>query len=301
MAEPIRATAQLVVSTEPDVAGIVIQMFLAGYKARTLEAYRTDMRIWRAWCDEHRVPLLEARRAHIELYANEALERGNKPSTVSRRLGTISGLYRYAYLEEILARDPAANVRRPKVPTESTTLGLDRMELSRFLSIASTIGPTHHALACLLGLNGLRVSEACSLDIENITIERGHNVISFVGKGDKPAVIPLAPATFRSVLALKNERTDGPLFVWIGRRMNRHDATRAVHKICRKAGLTKKISPHSLRHASITACLDAGVPLRDVQDFARHADPRTTSRYDRNRQSLDRNPTYTLAAFVGGG
>src|SRR6187401_3164008 len=62
--------------------------------------------------------------------------------------------------------------------------------------------------------------------------------------------------------------------------------------------LTMRIGPHSLRHSFITAALDAGVPLRDVQEAASHADPRTTMRYDRARQSLDRHETYILAVVL---
>jgi integrase/recombinase XerD len=60
------------------------------------------------------------------------------------------------------------------------------------------------------------------------------------------------------------------------------------------------VTPHTLRHAFITAALDAGVPLRDVQEAASHADPRTTIRYDRARGSLDRHATYIVAAYVAG-
>ncbi len=65
-------------------------------------------------------------------------------------------------------------------------------------------------------------------------------------------------------------------------------------------GITKRTGPHSLRHSFITAALDAGVPLLDVQEAASHADPRTTMRYDRARQSLDRHATYIVATFVAG-
>jgi integrase/recombinase XerD len=82
--------------------------------------------------------------------------------------------------------------------------------------------------------------------------------------------------------------------------MDRHAADRMVKRLARRAGITKRISPHSLRHSFITAALDAGVPLRDVQEAASHADPRTTMRYDRARQSLDRHATYVVAAFVAG-
>ena len=80
--------------------------------------------------------------------------------------------------------------------------------------------------------------------------------------------------------------------------MDRHCASRIVRRVARRAGLDKKISPHTLRHAFITAALDAGVPLRDVHEAASH--PRTTMRYDRARVSLDRHATYIVAAYLAG-
>ena len=73
-----------------------------------------------------------------------------------------------------------------------------------------------------------------------------------------------------------------------------------MKRLARRAGIAKRISPHSLRHSFITAAPDAGVPLRDVQEAASHADPRTTMRYDRGRQSLDRHATYIVATFLAG-
>ena len=97
------------------------------------------------------------------------------------------------------------------------------------------------------------------------------------------------------------ERMEGPIFLAAdGRRLDRHGAGRIVRRIARQAGITKKVGPHTLRHAFITAALDAGVPLRDVQEAASHADPRTTMRYDRARTSLDRHATYIVAAYVAG-
>ena len=67
-----------------------------------------------------------------------------------------------------------------------------------------------------------------------------------------------------------------------GRRLDRHGAGRIVRKTARRAGIGKTVTPHTLRHAFITAALDAGVPPRDVQEAGSHADPRTTMRYDGN-------------------
>jgi integrase/recombinase XerD len=73
-----------------------------------------------------------------------------------------------------------------------------------------------------------------------------------------------------------------------------------VVRIARTAGFPRHISPHSLRHAAITNALDAGVPFRDAQILARHADPRTTEHYDRARGNLDRHGVHFLTAYVAG-
>ena len=94
---------------------------------------------------------------------------------------------------------------------------------------------------------------------------------------------------------------EGPIFLDAnGERLDRHAAGRIVRRVARRAGIGKRVGPHTLRHAFITAALDAGVPLRDVQEAASHADPRTTMRYDRGRQSLDRHATYIVATFIAG-
>src|SRR5262249_53862731 len=151
-------------------------------------------------------------------------------------------------------------------------------------------------LISLLALNGLRVSEATGADIEHLGLERGHRTLTITRKGGKIVAIPLAPRTARAIDLAIGERTEGPVFLAAdGRRLDRHGAGRVVARP-RRAGIAKSVTPHTLRHAFITAALDAGVPLRDVQEAASHADPRTTMRYDRARGSLDRHATYIVAA-----
>ncbi len=111
-------------------------------------------------------------------------------------------------------------------------------------------------------------------------------------RAGKIVTIPLAPRTARAVDLAVGERAAGPIFISSdGRRLDRHGAARIVRRIARRAGVVKPIGPHTPRHAFITAALDAGVPLRDVQEAASHADPRTTMRYGRARVSLDRRAT----------
>ncbi len=269
--------------------------FLAAY------SYATDIRLFKAWCREGSLGLFEVRRAHLELFGRWMEERGLMRSTVARRLSMLTSFYRYCQEEEIIVRNPAVNLRRPKVDYESRTLGLDRNELGAFLVQAGLSSPRDHALAVLLAVNGLRISEALGADIDALDYERGHRTLKILRKGGKRVTIPLAPRTSRVIDLYIGERTTGPIFLGAhGDRMDRHAADRTVKRLARQAGITKRISPHSLRHSFITAALDAGVPLRDVQEAASHADPRTTMRYDRGRGSLDRHATYIVATYLAG-
>jgi integrase/recombinase XerD len=120
-------------------------------------------------------------------------------------------------------------------------------------------------------------------------------------KGGKVVTIPLAPCTARAIDLAVSEHLEVPIFFGPdGQRLDRHGAARMVRRVARRAGISKPAGPHTLRHAFITAALDAGVPLRDVQEAASHADPRTTMRYDRARGSLDRHATYVVAAYLAG-
>jgi integrase len=150
-------------------------------------------------------------------------------------------------------------------------------------------------------LNGLRVSEALGANIEQLGLERGHRTLTITRKGGKIVTVPLAPRTARAVDLVVGERHEGPIFLTADRqRLDRHAAARIVQRIASRAGIRKRVRPHTLRHAFITAALDAGVPLRDVQEAASHADPRTTMRYDRARVSLDRHATYVVSTFIAG-
>jgi integrase/recombinase XerD len=276
--------------------------FLARYSGRTRTNYRSDLLQWFRWCETNEIGVLEVKRAEIELWARsmEELQRLAR-STVARRLTTVAGFYRFAQIDGFIGTDPAAHVRRPKVDPESSTLALDRHELGAFVFAAEALGPEAHALACLLGLLGLRISEALAIDITDLGTERGHRVAHIMGKGHKPATVPLPPRVARAMDAVVGERVEGPVLrSSTGRRMDRNSAARSVRRICKRAGIDQHITPHSLRHSFITAALDAGVPLRDVQIAARHADPRTTTRYDRARNNLDRHASYIVTAFIAG-
>jgi integrase/recombinase XerD len=262
--------------------------FLARYSGRTLEAYRDDLLGFFQWAIDHGITVMQASRAHIELFRAWMEDRGLAASTIDRRLSTVCGFYRFAHIDGRIRSNPAQYVRRPQVHA-SDARGLDRSELGVFLFTAEQYDRDHAALAVLLGLNGLRVSEACATNVEDLGLERGHRTLRIVGKGNKPATVPLVPRTARTIDLAVGERHEGPILRRRdGHRVDRRTAHRWVRSIGKRAGLGR-VHPHMLRAAFIMAALDAGVPLRDLQIAARHADPRTTTIYDRRRQNFDRH------------
>ena len=137
-------TVEIVVVEDPSAAAerIAVAGFLAGYTGNTRRSYATDLRLFAVWCREGSLSLFTVRRAHIELFARWMEENGRMRSTVGRRLSTLASFYRYCEQEQLIDRNPALNVRRPKVDYESRTLGLDRNELGAFLVQAGLgLGP----------------------------------------------------------------------------------------------------------------------------------------------------------------
>jgi len=111
----------------PEEAELAAVAFLARYSGRTLDAYRHDLRNLFQWAADHGLAVLEATRAHLEMYRSSMEERGLAAATIDRRLSTACGFYRFAHIDGRISSNPAQYVRRPTVhPTERR--GLDRGE-----------------------------------------------------------------------------------------------------------------------------------------------------------------------------
>lgn len=276
--------------------------FLARYSnERTRYGYEIALRQWFRWCQGAGVEPLDADRVHIELFARELEVTGRKPASVASKLNALAGYYKYAQIDGLIHLNPMGHVARPSIDRVSSTNGLSRTEFADVLKVAESCTPRDHALICLLGLNGMRVSEALGIDIEHLGRYHGQRTVKIRRKGGKVQTLPLAPRTDWQVQQTMGDRTEGPLLLTsAGNRMERKVAGRIVARIVREAGITKRITPHSFRHTFVTLGLDSGQSARDIAISTGHADERMVAYYDRARESIVRNSTHAVAAWVEG-
>jgi site-specific recombinase XerD len=276
---------------------------LAQRSRHTLAAYTRNLLAYCSWLDRLGLDLLEVRRVHVDGYRHTLL---GAPSTVAVKLSAVSSFYRYAVSEDMVDRNPVATVARPSIDADhSSTQGLSRDQAKALLAAAAADGPRSNALVSLLMFTGIRISEALGATTADYGHDAGHRVLTVQRKGGKTAKVAVpAPA----VVALNQYLgTTGaelvlgpvasrPLFTTsTGRRWQRSEAARTVQRLAHRAGVAGRISPHSLRHSFATIALDAGTPLHALQDSMGHADPRTTRRYDRARNNLQRSAGYDVA------
>lgn len=295
-----RPTAEITASG-PDPDGLARAWLASFASENTRAAYRRDLGAWASWCETKGLDPLTVARPHVDAWARTLEAEGLRPTTRARRLAALSSFYGYLCDLGAIPANPAAGVRRPKTGEGYVTLtpGLDREEVSRLVAAATS--PRDRALVLLLTAEGLRVSEALALDLGTSERVRGHVTVVVRGKGGREDRVPLPPMIAAAItdLAEAEGRTEGPVFLGEdGARLSRYGVSRALARLGRRAGISRTLTPHMLRVTAVTMALDAGASLRDVQDLARHTDPKTTRRYDRDRGALDRHVSYLLASVL---
>jgi integrase/recombinase XerD len=321
---PVLTPAHLSVLSYEDAVALLVDAFCRakGRKSdHTERNYRRDLAHWVTFGNVAALNILtDPLGVHVEAFIAQQQASTPTPAaaTVARRVSAVSSWYRWLVRDGHATRNPCDGVDRPYVDyDESTTIGLSREQAAALLDAAEANSDGRaarerdYAMLMLLVGNGLRGGELLAIDVEDFGISRGHRTIRLTRKGGKRRVVPLSPATSAAldVWLVVRGGHDGPLFsTRTGKRCVHTVLSRAVKRAALLAHqarpdlgmdlVARRISPHSIRHTAITLLLDAGTNLRDTQDFAGHADPRTTRRYDRNRNALDRHGTYALSAHI---
>ncbi len=274
----------------------------------TRALYARELTLFLAFCQSREQHAYAVRAEHIEDYLGMLAERGLAEASRALALAAISGYYRRAVHEGATAANPCGFVARPQPAAhkQNQARSLSRTQARTLLSAARERSALHELLVCLLFFNGLRASEAAAVAIEDLDEHDGHRILRVRGKGEteKNHRVPLNAPTIAALERWQSERTEiagadanaGPLL--LSPRTGRPLTRQAIHGLIgrlARAGGVGALSPHGLRATMVTLALDAGMPLRDVQDSARHAAPRTTRRYDRDRHSLNRHAALRLA------
>lgn len=270
----------------------------------TRVAYIRDVSWWLSWCLVRGCTPQEAATATADLYMAALKASGLARASVARRIAAVSSWYTYLVREQCAALNPFEGAERPRLDSKaSSTRGLSSEQITAILGHAAADESMRtHALLWLMFATAGRISSVLDARIENLSQDRGHQVLDLMVKGattKRFAIPPPALAALQRYLAERGRPESGLIFVSrTGRRLAQSYAWKLVNRVAHAAGVTHTISPHSFRHSAITIALSQGRPLHVVQDFAGHADPRTTRRYDRDRDALDRSPAYELAATI---
>ena len=217
-------------------------------------------------------------------------ETGLAPTSLRRRAAALKGFYKFAFGEGLIDVDVASHL---DLPRQSRRLPdtLDIGEVERLLEAASEAGVRDRALLELLYAAGLRVSEAIGLDREDLSLDGAF--VRVIGKGDKERLVPIGEVALdwlvtwlggpRPALLGRSHVAPvrgGPLFLGDrGKRLGRQAAWAAVTGAAKRAGLSGKVSPHTLRHSFATHLLEGGADLRVVQELLGHASISTTQLY----------------------
>jgi integrase/recombinase XerD len=166
---------------------IAVAAYLARFKGQSRAHTESDLRSFLTLCGRQGLDPLVAQRPHIELFLRWLQEIGRyKPSTVSRRLSVVAGFYRTCVIDGLLDHSPAEYVRRPRVSTESPTLGLSHLQLEAMLTAGRRSSNINDfALVTMLALLGLRIFEATGANIEALEEVHGHRVLRVLGKGER--------------------------------------------------------------------------------------------------------------------
>jgi integrase/recombinase XerC len=263
----------------------------------TLKSYRTDLLQFRRFTTAAGMTTpAEADTRMVRAFLADLGERGQDPASVARKLAAVRSWFRFLVRRGRLERNPAANVRGPRRATKLVSF-LPVDETVALLETAAPESPRARRDAVMLELlyaSGLRVAELAGLDLDDVDVVEG--TVRVLGKGRKERIVPFgakAAARLDAYLARRGTAR-GPLFPnERGRPLTVRTMHRVVRQAARRAGLTRRVSPHTLRHSFATHLLDGGADLRMIQELLGHSRLGTTQRYthvgsDRLMQVYDR-------------
>ncbi len=263
-----------------------------GLSRNTLNAYRTDLHQYGEYLSIHGLDALHARPADVADFLAELATGADRPacsaSTIHRKAACLRSFYKHLRRDELIGDDPTAALSAPRRAKKLPQV-LNYAEVQKLLAAPRGSEPTalrDRALLEVMYACGLRASETIGLELGDIEMREGF--LRARGKGSKERLVPLGRQAIAAIRAyqrggrpqLVGERHEPKLFVnFRGGPLTRQGLYKIVQRHARDAGLSGRMSPHTLRHSFATHLLAGGCDLRAVQEMLGHADISTTQMY----------------------
>ena len=281
----------------------------------TRKSYRTDIRQFIKFINKsfpNLENILSVDRFHIVSFRNWMTDLEYAPKTINRKLASASSYYDFLVEKEFIKFNPCTSVKRPKQVVQNETNDLTDDEVETLLNIVDKeASKLHRAIVYLFFSTGIRKSELINLKMKDYKLNGLHRVIVVKAKGGKILIKALHPVCVQVLedyfLWMKDQYREIENEEWIFQpTKNPYDKTELIKKIrpksidyiiskyVKKAGITKKISPHSARATYIGSALEGGEELLKVSQEVGHASVKTTEVYNKRRMKLKDSPTYNL-------
>lgn len=259
-----------------------------GYSANTIDAYLRDLEKLLDYLENEKIDILEVELQQLQHFSATLADIGIGPRSQSRILSGVRSFYRYLQMDGYIKDDPTELLESPNLPSHLpavlSTEEVDRMEAA--IDLTKWEGHRNRAIIEVLFSCGLRVSELTNLHLSDLFLE--DRFVRVMGKGSKERLVPISQRAidelcywfeYRKEMKIKNGEED---YVFLNRRGSHLTRTMIlimVKNTAAAAGITKVISPHTLRHSFATALLEGGANLRAIQAMLGHESIGTTEIY----------------------
>ena len=259
-----------------------------GYSPNTVEGYEQDLEKLRTYCKDNNVDFVHMEFEQLEAFIFEQFKDTRSEATQARILAGIHAWFRFLLYKDYIEQDPSELLEGPRKSRHlPTVLSLDEVNrMMAAIDLSSNEGHRNRAMMEMLYGSGLRVSELVNLQLSRIYLSDHYMLIE--GKGSKQRLVPLSPVAEewfgywmqeRSTWPLKPESQDIAFVNRYGRPLTRAMVFTIVKRLCAEAGISKTVSPHTLRHSFATHLLQNGADLRVIQQLLGHEDLGTTEIY----------------------
>ena len=254
-----------------------------GLSKNTALSYKTDLKIFLQYLYENNIEQENVQHRQITDFLWQLKQKGLSPNSIYRMIESVRQYYKFLVLEDIIKANPTENLTIPKIPANLPEM-LSLQEVEQLLTSVNgsdILSLRNRAMLEVLYATGLRVSELINLKFDNVNVEE--KFVRIVGKGKKERLIPftdVAQLYLKSYLQnRKKTKSDFVFLTRLGKPISRIEFWRQLKNIAIAAGITKKISPHMLRHSFATHILSAGADIRFVQEMLGHSSISTTQIY----------------------